>query len=322
MSASSLSLAEGNKRGLSVLRAHSPITVLVVDDNPVDRHLAGTLVRKQTEYEVVYARNGIEALEAIKQEAPAVVLTDISMPGMDGLELVEIIRSRHPLIPVILMTANGSEEIAIKALQKGAASYVPKMNLTQEIAATIDQVLEAAKEQHRHRQLLGCLTGIELHFELENNPALMSAQIGHLQGYLTSMNLCDQTGRTRVGIALEEALKNALYHGNLELSSQLLQDGKDTYYRLAEVRSQMSPYQERRIHVDARLSKQEAVYTIRDEGPGFDRSRLCNPTDPENLGKLSGRGLLLIRTFMDDVSHNSQGNEIILVKRRDLYSGE
>ena len=58
------------------------------------------------------------------------------------------------------------------------------------------------------------------------------------------------------------------------------------------------------------------TYIIRDEGPGFDHTDLPNPTDPENLTKLSGRGLLLIRTFMDHVEFNNTGNEITLVKHR------
>ena len=58
------------------------------------------------------------------------------------------------------------------------------------------------------------------------------------------------------------------------------------------------------------------MFVIRDEGPGFDVTTLPDPTDPENLLKPSGRGLLLIRTFMDEATHNATGNEITLVRRR------
>ena len=54
---------------------------------------------------------------------------------------------------------------------------------------------------------------------------------------------------------------------------------------------------------------------IRDEGPGFDPTKLPDPTDPANMEKASGRGLLLIRTFMEEVRHNDQGNEITMVWR-------
>ena len=60
----------------------------------------------------------------------------------------------------------------------------------------------------------------------------------------------------------------------------------------------------------------EARFTIRDEGPGFDPAMLSNPTQAENLERCSGRGLLLMRMFMDEVTFNSIGNEVTLVKRR------
>jgi anti-sigma regulatory factor (Ser/Thr protein kinase) len=63
------------------------------------------------------------------------------------------------------------------------------------------------------------------------------------------------------------------------------------------------------------LTPREAVFTIRDDGNGFDPSLLPDPRDPTNLERISGRGLLLIRTFMDKVEHNERGNEIRMTKR-------
>ena len=74
---------------------------------------------------------------------------------------------------------------------------------------------------------------------------------------------------------------------------------------------------DRRVHIHARESHHEAVYVIRDEGPGFSPDALPDPTEPVNLDKVIGRGLLLIRTFMDEVSHNKAGNEITMIKRLD-----
>jgi CheY-like chemotaxis protein/anti-sigma regulatory factor (Ser/Thr protein kinase) len=297
--------------------ARAGVTVLIVDDNPVDRRLTGSLVEKHTGSRITYARNGREALESIAHQPPTLVLTDLLMPEMDGLELVETVRDRYPLVPVILMTAFGSEDVAIEALQKGAASYVPKKSLGRDIAATFEQVLAAAQASHHEQQLREFLTCLEAQFDMATDPALVPALIAHLQAYPTRLNLCDETARIRVGIALEEALTNAIYHGNLELSSDLRQDGSETYYRLAAQRRHQPPYQDRRVHVTIRVSRTEAVYRVRDEGLGFDPSTLPDPTDPANLGKTSGRGLLLIRTFMDEVSYNDRGNEITLIKRRD-----
>jgi CheY-like chemotaxis protein/anti-sigma regulatory factor (Ser/Thr protein kinase) len=291
-------------------------TVLVVDDNPMDRHLAGGLVQK-IGLGIEYAGNGKEALEAVASGGIDLVLTDLLMPEMDGLELVKEIRERNRLIPVILMTAFGSEEVAIEALRKGAASYVPKRNLAHDLAETLEQVLSLVKIGRDQQRLLECLAQTESHFLLDNDPTLIPPLIGHLQENLARMNLCDEIGRIRVSVALQEALVNAIQHGNLEVSSNLRETDEPHYYRLIESRRKEKPYRTRRVYVVAKESPAEAAYVVRDEGPGFDPQTLPDPTDPCNLERCSGRGLLLIRTFMDEVYHNESGNQITLIKRRD-----
>src|SRR5437773_8586053 len=108
-------------------------TVLVVDDAAVDRKLVGGLLAKGSGFEVQFAASGEEALERLPAIAPALVITDLVMPGMSGLELVARLVGSHPEIPVILMTGKGSEEVAVKALKAGAASYVPKGALHQHL---------------------------------------------------------------------------------------------------------------------------------------------------------------------------------------------
>lgn len=294
----------------------SQTKVLIVDDSVMDQRLAGTLLEKDTGWKAIYARGGAEALELIDREKPNVVLTDLLMEGMDGLELVDIIRSRHPLVPIILITSKGSEEIAIQALKRGAASYVPKKSLLTDLVDTVEQVLTAAQTDRQHQRLLGCLARLESHFVLENDKALIPPLITYFQEQMARLQLCDQTIRVRVGVAVEEALLNALYHGNLEVSSELRQEDDATYHRLAEERRHLAPFRERRIHLRANLSRNEAVFVVRDEGPGFDPAQLPDPTDPTNLERTSGRGLLLIQTFMDAISYNPSGNELTMIKRR------
>jgi CheY-like chemotaxis protein len=293
---------------------------LVVDDSSMDRLLASRLVEKTMGWRVAGACNGVEALEAIKQERPAIVLTDMRMPEMDGLELVQEIRQNYPLIPVVLMTAHGSEEIAIEALQRGAASYIPKKNLGDYIAETLEKVLSSAKASRQQQYLLDCLTSADSQFVLENDPTLVAPLVSYLQDQLARFKLVDQNIHMRMGIALEETILNGIYHGNLQVSSELRQNGDDAYHQMARERARIQPYCDRRLRVHASLSRTQAVYVISDEGPGFDPSSLPDPTDPANLGKSSGRGLLLIRTFMDEVSFNGKGNQITLIKRRGKLS--
>jgi CheY-like chemotaxis protein len=291
--------------------------VLVVDDNPMDRRLAGGLIDKAEGLTAVYAANGAEALASLRQDPADLVLTDLLMPGMDGLELVQAVRQEYPLVPVILMTAFGSEDAAIQALQKGAASYVPKRKLADDLIDTVENVLAVSKASRQQQRLLESLTQTESHFLLDNDASLIPPLIGHLQDNLARMNLCDEIGRIRVSVALQEALVNAIHHGNLEVSSQLREDDEKAYYALIDERRARKPYNLRRVQVIARESPQEASYVVRDEGPGFNPQALPDPTDPANLERVFGRGLLLIRTFMDEVYHNETGNQITLIKRRD-----
>ena len=120
-----------------------------------------------------------------------------------------------------------------------------------------------------------------------------------------------------VSTALDEALVNAMIHGNLEVSSALrVEDGGKPYRDQIKERQELSPFRERRVNVQMTTTREEASVTIRDEGPGFDPSQIPDPRDPANIGKVSGRGLLLIHTFMDEVHHNEQGNEITMIRRR------
>ncbi len=126
--------------------------VLVVEDSRTQA-LAIQLQLEDLGFCVNVAANGKEALAALNRARdggadsayPDVVLTDLEMPEVNGLQLVEAIRRDYAHLPVVLMTAVGSEEIAVAALQKGAASYVPKRNLQSDIALTLNNVITVAK---------------------------------------------------------------------------------------------------------------------------------------------------------------------------------
>ena len=96
---------------------HRQTTVLVVDDAPVDRLMTGALIDQMPGWRARYAESGEEALAAIAQERPRIVLTDLNMPQMDGLALVAEVHRLYPAVPVVLMTAYGNEEIALQALR-------------------------------------------------------------------------------------------------------------------------------------------------------------------------------------------------------------
>ncbi|QDU79405.1 hypothetical protein Pla110_11150 [Polystyrenella longa] len=292
-------------------------TILVVDDSAADRIRVGGLMKKIPDVNIVFASNGVEALEAIEDHIPDIVLTDLQMPEMDGLELVSTIKKEYRLIPVIILTGEGSETVAVQALQQGAASYVSKPRMAKDLRDIVERVLSTAEAQSAQTRLMTYrMTRNETEFCIENDPALISSLVSYLQEEVTRMRFCDETERLRVGIALDEAILNAYYHGNLEISSALREQDHQAYYNLAEERRHQDPYQSRRIHITATLTPEKATYIVRDEGAGFDQSTLPDPADPANLEKPCGRGVLLMKTFMDEIHFSETGNQVTLVKHR------
>lgn len=288
--------------------------ILVVDDSTAERLVIGRFLSRHPDFSVRFANDGAEALESVKSNPPDLILSDLRMPVIDGLEFVRQLRLREICIPVILMTSFGSEQIAIDALEAGAASYVPKRSLSADLVSTIRSVMEVTQRRIDRRRTLECLTFSETRFVIGNDTSSVTHLLSHLLDTAVAMRLLSGQEQTQVGIALQEALSNAIHHGNLELDSELRQVDENVYYLLADRRRTMKPYCDRKVHVFARLSRKKLTFVIADDGAGYDTSKVLDPTTKINLDRIGGRGLLLIHSFMDEVSHNDRGNQITLTK--------
>lgn len=285
--------------------------ILIVDDSTLDRRLVAGLLKTGIDCSLLEATDGKHAIQQIETLVPDVILTDLQMPEMDGLELVERVRDEYPAIPVILMTAQGSEDIAALALKRGASSYVPKKRLAQDLIPTVRRILQASQQERTHSRLMHQLAECSQHFHLHNDPTLIAPLVRMIQEMLRCVPLGDEAERLRAGLAVEEALKNSLYHGNLEIGD-CEHEGRSAE-ELATERTWMLPYCNRRIDLQINVSRTEAVFTIKDEGPGFDFSKY--ETDEFDADDPRGRGIRLMRTFMDDIQFEDKGRQVVLRKR-------
>jgi anti-sigma regulatory factor (Ser/Thr protein kinase) len=234
---------------------------------------------------------------------------------MNGLELVGALRSEFPGLPVILCTSQGSEELAVEALRAGASSYVPKRRLADEIIPMVEEVLSVVGVQKKNAMFSSRLTGLENRFVLENDTDLVPQVVSHVEAVMGQLSIFDEVDRVRVGVAVHEAVVNAIVHGNLEISSELKSGDWDAYHDEIRTRSKQTPFQERRVMITIRADRRPYLeIRVSDQGPGFDISTVPDPTDPNSMERSSGRGLLLIRTFFDRVSHSATGNEIVMIK--------
>ena len=126
--------------------------VLLVDDDPGVLYALSELLRS-CGHEVVTAGGGAEGLERL--EDVGVVVTDLAMPGMNGLELLEQVRERDAALPVIVITAHGSERAAVQAMKQGAYDYLAKPFDSDQVIYSIERALEthALRAQSRRRDL-------------------------------------------------------------------------------------------------------------------------------------------------------------------------
>lgn len=134
-------------------------TILVVDDEPDMRNLLLDILEDQR-YHVAVAQDGQEALERMENEDFCVVLSDLRMKVMDGLELLTHVVGKHPECNLIIMTAFGSVENAVEAMKQGAFDYLTKPIKTEELLVTVDKAMREALlrreveqlRQHVHRE--------------------------------------------------------------------------------------------------------------------------------------------------------------------------
>ncbi len=292
--------------------------ILVTDDSPVERQLASAILARQEGWAVIEAGSAEQALMLAQLTPLDLVLTDVCMPDVDGLLLLGQMKADHPLLPVIIMTGAGSEELAVQALQSGADGYITKRRLAYDLVDIVDRVLTASHEHRARESVLNLRTRESVSFELGNDPSQVASLVRHIVDCCCSFEVTNDRERVRVAVALEEALVNAVIHGNLEVSSELRESTSGAYERMIAERRRIRRYADRRVSVDCEFTSDAATIVVRDEGPGFDISRIPDPRDPERMMLASGRGVLLMRTFMDEVHYNSRGNQVTLVKRRSV----
>jgi serine/threonine-protein kinase RsbW len=129
----------------------------------------------------------------------------------------------------------------------------------------------------------------KIDLELPSDLSLMTNVIEYLLNRVAKLGLI-QLERSNLFVALDEAFVNAVKHGNKNDPSKLLR-------------------------ITAELSGKEAIFTIEDEGEGFDVREIPDPCDPANLFKSSGRGVMLMYNIMDEIEYNARGNKVKMVKR-------
>jgi CheY-like chemotaxis protein/anti-sigma regulatory factor (Ser/Thr protein kinase) len=285
-----------------------------VDDQEALRSLLARLLEREG-FDAVQAENGARAVEMYRSESPLVVVSDIMMPRMDGLTLLNEIRRIDRNATVILMTGQGNEDVLLKALRGGATNFFKKPFNVRELIDEIRKVVEFRLEAARSSLFSPLLVEETKRFVMPRADSPFFPIINQITLQLPC--LLPQEDILNLKIGIEEVITNAIEHGNLGISfkekSKAIQEG-----RLAELiadRGRESDAAGRAVGITSRLSPRLFEITIRDDGKGFDW-RTLPAVEPETLLAFNGRGIFLTKIYFDEVTYNDAGNEVTLRKHK------
>jgi FixJ family two-component response regulator len=288
-------------------------SILVVDDEQDTLNELGEFLSEEG-YNVETAVNGKDALDKFQKTQAGLVLTDVRMPGMDGIELLRHVKRINEKTSIVIVTGHGNEELAVAALRAGASNYLKKPLDLGELLRTLSSLMAIAQARDLDvitRRMLRAESRI---LTLPNDPAIVPGAVRYLCGSL--LLLFDITTTERIEISLSEMIINAIEHGNLGISygekAKAQEEGR--LGKLIRSKNENPKLREKKVRVVYRLSPTGVSYRIKDQGRGFDWRSLAEDAKPGDLLRESGRGILLCKLFMDEVVYNKSGNEVRISK--------
>jgi FixJ family two-component response regulator len=241
-------------------------------------------------YQVSPAYDGREALDLFNNQPFDLVLSDLRMPTIGGLQLLEEMKRTKPQVPVVLISGYGDIETVVKALKAGAENFLSKPLRMDALEWVIKQSLAISSVRPDAARVRGDIHQTT-HIETPSRVAYIPDIVYQIASSAVAVGFCQHDLDSNVKLALVEALTNAIEHGNQRQRGKM-------------------------VKVDASLTSGTLKVTIADEGPGFDHKNQADPTSEENLLSERGRGIFLMRSIMDDVHYNEAGNAVTLLKHR------
>ncbi len=292
--------------------------ILLAEDSPTHTVLMRSLL-EEVSHTVHCVTNGKEAIDAIPELNPDLVVTDLRMPEMNGQELVQTIAAEHSQLPTVVVTARGSESLAVDALALGAANFVPKNSLSKLLVNVVDRTIKMANVDQMYSNFSGSLSRPEFSFTLDNHvESIHPATLFVIQS-LAAAGRMNTTERIRVATATASALFNSVCYGNLELQdedhalSQLV-SGDPSGVDDIQFRADSKPYSERCVQLKISVADQDTRILVSHDGPGRLTRMTPAPGTPESFELEQCRGLMLITSFMDDVHFHNDYSEVVMVK--------
>lgn len=290
--------------------------ILHVDPSAEDREAIRSSFSNQEGWSVESASSYEEAGERLNLHPVDAVLSESDLGDGEWRDLLTKIRGRQWSTPVFIVSNSLSIESAAQAARDGAEMVFTKGSDVSEWLFPLECAIERANGRATRQSVENSLTEQTLQFVIDNEKGRVPHVVTLLVEQCDRFGLLDDRDRMRIQVALEEALLNSVIHGNLEVSSKLREMEGDLFDNAILERKGLEPYRSRRVTLIAEYTRELARFIIRDQGPGFDVDKVRNPTEDDAIELASGRGILLMKSFMDSIEYNDKGNEVRMVKRR------
>ena len=233
--------------------------VLIVEDDYASRLFLESLLESNG-YEFRSAENGIEGLNVFEEYNPDIVLTDIKMPIMDGLELLEAIRDKNSDAIIIIVTAFGSENYAIQALHLGANNYLKKPVSGQELLRLLKKYKAIISGKYSPESLPGKLIVRTFTLEFKTVFSKIPKIVDKIM--IESTIEIDDSEKVNIELGLVELITNAIEHGNLNISYIEKQKALDSgnLSELFDERMHNEELKNRKIKVDFFTDSKKCFY--------------------------------------------------------------
>ncbi|MBN2091836.1 ATP-binding protein [candidate division KSB1 bacterium] len=262
---------------------------LLLIDNDLERIKLIRELLEEKEFEVLTVGDGNSAINLFRSQPFDLILTNIMLNDMDGVEIVTAIREIDHELPVIIMSSSSHANKAIKALYAGAHHFVREPIEIEELVQTIEKLLCYRQEHDSYKKVYPYLEQ-KVVFQIPGDYSFMGGVIQYLNAILVKIGIQEEDD-IQVKVSLLESITNAIEHGNHGNANK-------------------------KVEIEAQITAEKAIFTIKDQGKGFDYQNLPDPTEPENIIKARGRGIFMIQNLMDEVSFNAKGNVITMIKYR------
>ena len=288
------------------------MNILMIDD---DSHVRRLLIRplEKHGHAVAEAHNGQQGWDLFAKYPDLfdVIITDIEMPEMDGIELLKRLRERQYTVPVIVMTAYKDIDYSIQMLRLGASDFLLKPFQIRNLLDSLERIESLRVNKKKAFEKIEIFSE-HISIVIPSQPYLIPNVVSILQDRIQFFCEFYQIDIRNISVCLHEALANAVIHGNLDVSSAIKNESPEQFDQLVRERELEPEFGHRQISISCEISSQALKFQIQDEGRGFDHEAF-RPSDPTLLLP-SGRGILIMRAFMDEVLWNEIGNCVTLIK--------